>query len=163
MLATGFSGGADAPVAASADDPYSDPVLHPADYESLAGFRSHVRRFFAFSEAATRNAGIPNRHYQAMLAIKVDSKAGTPTMTGLARHLRIELNSAVELVGRMAAAGLVHRTRAPADARRIELTLTPCGAAKLEELGRLHLAHHRAHNAELIRHMASISWGKDAG
>lgn len=122
-----------------------------ADYQSLAGFRFHVRRFFAFSEAAIEAAGLSPTQYQALLAIKADAGSAPITMTELADRLFIRLNSAVELVGRMEAAGLVHRHRADVDRRRIEIELTARGEALLEPLARQHLKQHREHLPELMR------------
>ena len=39
-------------------------------YEGLAGFRFALRKFLAFSEVVTREAGVTPWRYQAMLAIR---------------------------------------------------------------------------------------------
>ena len=49
-------------------------------------------------------------------------------------------HSAVELVGRLEAAGLVQRKSDPQDRRRVLLALTPLGAERLEALAHIHLA-----------------------
>lgn len=131
--------------------PIRPVTLDAAAYESLAGFRYHVRRFFAFSEAAIGAAGLQPAQYQAMLAIQAHTGAEPITISRLAERLFIRLNSAVELVGRLEAGGLVERTRATADRRRIELTLTDHGTAILAPLAKLHLDEHREHLPELMQ------------
>lgn len=126
-------------------------VLGPAEYQGLAGFRHHVRRFFAFSERAIEEAGLSPAQYQAMLAIKAHDGPTPLTLSGLAERLLIKLNSAVELVGRLETSGLVRRSRAAIDRRRIELALTLAGEAVLAPLAQVHLEQHREHVADLMR------------
>jgi DNA-binding MarR family transcriptional regulator len=112
--------------------------------EALASFRSALRRFLAFSESATKSAGVTVQQYQAMLAIRT-SKGGALTMKELARELLLVQHGAVQLVNRMQAQGLVRRRTVPEDRRLISVSLTGKGIALLNRLA-------SAHIDELVRH-----------
>ena len=45
-------------------------MIDPNVYDGLAAFRLALRRFMAFSEAATAAAGVTAQQYQALLVIK---------------------------------------------------------------------------------------------
>jgi DNA-binding MarR family transcriptional regulator len=106
--------------------------------QALAEFRSGLRRFLAFSEEATRDAGITSQQYQAMLAIN-SSPDGTMTLSDLAREMLLRSNGAVQLADRLAAQGLVCRTRSESDRRSVRVSLTAKGEAVLVRLAMLHL------------------------
>jgi DNA-binding MarR family transcriptional regulator len=112
------------------------PTQH--DYEMLAEFRATLTRFLAFSEAEARQVGLMPQQHRALLAIK-GSRGPEPIATGqLADRLRIRHHSAVELVDRLAAKGLIRRHTGQDDRRQVLLELTP----KAEDLlARLSLAH----------------------
>jgi DNA-binding MarR family transcriptional regulator len=117
------------------------PSVQPsqADYEALAEFRYLIRRFLEFSQTAARAVGLAPAQHQALLAIK-GSPAGCPVTIGdLAEHLRIRHHSAVELVDRLSAAGLVVRTHDAHDHRRVVLSLTRLANRHLAELSATHL------------------------
>ncbi|MBS0411092.1 MAG: MarR family transcriptional regulator [Proteobacteria bacterium] len=106
--------------------------------EGLAGFRFALRRFLAASEAISRNAGVTPQQYQAMLAIR--AKPGEPmSVKELAEQLMLTHHAAVQLVDRLAKAGLAERGRSLTDRRTVELRLTPAGGEVLEGLAALHL------------------------
>lgn len=134
----------------------ADGVLDAADYRSLADFRFHVRRFFAFSDETTRAAGVAPAQYQAMLAIRAHDRSVPMNISLLAERLFIKINSAVELVQRLETAGLVERARSMRDNRRVELALTMLGCAVIERLAALHLDEHRRGLAELARIVADL-------
>src|SRR5689334_2757300 len=97
-----------------------------ADYATLAAFRLALRQFAAFSEAAAKAAGLTPRQHQALLAIKGAAQA-SPNGLGvgeIAKALLIRHNSAVELVDRLADAGLVRRQPDPSDGRRSLVVVT---------------------------------------
>jgi DNA-binding MarR family transcriptional regulator len=107
-------------------------------YEGLAGFRYALRRFLAASEAISRRAGVTQQQYQAMLAIKTWS-TDAMTMKDLSEQLLLTHHAAVQLVNRLAKAGLVERTPSAADRRSVILTLTPVGAGVVDALAARHL------------------------
>ena len=113
-------------------------------YEGLAGFRGAMRRFLAFSEAVLTAAGITSQQYQAMLVIRV--RPGRAIMIrDLARELLLQPNGAVQLVDRLANAGLVERQRSPDDRRIVFVAMTAKGDGLLEWLA-------AAHRHEMLRH-----------
>src|ERR1044072_3921413 len=75
---------------------------------ALAGFRSALRRFLAFSEEATRREGMTAQQYQAILAIKARPH-GAISIGELAEELLLKSNAAVQLVDRLTKMGLVKR------------------------------------------------------
>lgn len=127
-----------------------------ADYEALATFRRALRRFLAFSEAAARAAGIPPQQHQALLAIK--GRAGEPPMTvgKLAKDLLIAPHTAAELVDRLVRAGLLVKSKNPAERRRVELSLTSRAEDILRSLSKAHLAELRGAGPLLIEQLEAI-------
>ena len=112
--------------------------LDPEWYEALAGFRSALRRFLAGSEAISRDAGVTPQQYQAMLAIRTRPNA-TMAMKELAEQLLLTHHAAVQMVDRLAKAGLATREASTADRRLVLLKLTPRGEALLDQLAERHL------------------------
>jgi DNA-binding MarR family transcriptional regulator len=111
-----------------------------ADYESLAELRYQIRCFLAFSEQASRAAGLEPRQHQLMLGLKGLPQRVRPTIGEIAERLQIQHHSAVELVNRLADAGYVRRSRTGKDRREVLLALTPKGERVLRNLS----LHHRA-------------------
>lgn len=110
-----------------------------ADYEALAEFRYLIRRFLEFSQNAARGVGLAPAQHQALLAIKGQPRGTRMTIGDLSERLCIRHHSAVELVDRLAAAGLVVRTTDPQDHRRVILDLTRSAEEHLAELSAAHL------------------------
>lgn len=107
--------------------------------EALAGFRGALRRFLAFSEEATREAGITALQYQALLAIK--ARPGGAILVGeLGDDLLIKPNRSVQLVDRLSSMNLVKREHSEADRRLVHVSLTASGEVLILELAALHLA-----------------------
>jgi DNA-binding MarR family transcriptional regulator len=118
--------------------------LNGADYQMLAQLRYLLRRFAAFSEAAARGAGLTSQQHQALLAVRGFPGPTRISVGGLAERLQLRHHSAVGLVDRLAARGLLRRHYDGRDRRRVLLTLTPRGQARLALLS-------RAHREELAR------------
>ncbi len=114
-------------------------AMTPAEYEALAAFRNHLRQFLHFSEGAARRAGVEAQQYQLMLAIKGVPTGAAPSIRDLAECLQIQHHSAVELIDRSAARGLVRRARGKSDRRQVLVELLPRGEKLLARLAR----HHR--------------------
>ena len=81
------------------------------DYQALAAFRYHIRRYLDFSDQAAKAAGIEPKQYQLLLAIKGVPPALNPTVGTLAEQLRAHHHSMVELIDRAEANDLVQRSR----------------------------------------------------
>jgi DNA-binding MarR family transcriptional regulator len=60
-------------------------------------------------------------------------------MSDVANYLLVRHHSAVELVDRAEAAGLLERRPDPEDHRLVRLVLTPTGSNKVSSLSRLHV------------------------
>lgn len=112
--------------------------LRQEQVEGLADFRYALRQFLATSEAISRESGVTPQQYQAMLAIRARSADGL-TMKDLAEQLALTHHAAVQLVDRLAKAGLAARARSSADRRHVLLRLTPEGEARFDRLASRHL------------------------
>ena len=123
-----------------------------ADYATLAAFRLALRQFAAFSEAEAKAAGLTPRQHQALLAIKGAARTspGGLGVGEIARTLLIRHNSAVELVNRLADAGLVQRLPDPLDGRRSLVAVTEQGERLLHALSAVHLRELRAMRPRLL-------------
>ena len=133
--------------------------LSATDYEALARFRRGLRAFLHFSEQAAQAAGLHPAQHQLLLAIKAMTTAGHaggPTIGDMAEWLMLRHNSAVELVDRAAAAGLVQRHPDPEDARCQRLTLTAEGEGKLAVLSEQHRDELRRLREETFADLLSI-------
>ena len=124
--------------------------LMPSDYESLAELRYQIRRFLHFSEQAARKAGLEPRQHQLMLTVKGLPEGTRPRIGELADRLQIQHHSAVELVNRLAAGGLVRRHRGAEDRREVLVSLTPRGEKMLRELSLHHKAELRTQGPALV-------------
>ena len=144
-----------------ADDRAEAPsaAVTQQDYEALAAFRHAMRRFLAFSEAAARAAGLTAQQHQAILAIKGQGPDAPMSVGDLAEHLVIRHHSAVELVDRLAGAGLVRRAEDAGDRRRVGLRLTEKAEAVLMGLSATHLGELRRSRALLANLLARLDAG----
>jgi DNA-binding MarR family transcriptional regulator len=118
--------------------------LGDTDYQRLAAFRFEMRRFLAFSEAQARAAGLSAQQHQLLLAVRGHVGTAPPTIGELAERLLIKHHSAVGLVDRLVARGLIRRVRSAEDRRQARIHVTERGAGML-------LALSRAHQQELRR------------
>lgn len=126
------------------------PRLDEDDYRRLSAFRYALRRFLAFSEDAARQVGLTPRQHQALLSLRGLPEGQKPTVGVLAERLLIRPHSALELTGRLEAAGLVARSADPEDGRNVLLSLTASGEAALAALSANHLAELRLSAPHLI-------------
>ena len=124
-----------------ADIPTTEPPSRPdrQDYRTLSEFRYLIRCFLEFSKVAANGIGLPSRQHQALLAIKGFPLDRSPTLGELAERLKIQHHSAVELVDRLAEAGLIERRHDPEDRRRVLLLITQEAEHHLSTLSAIHL------------------------
>ena len=113
--------------------------LTDADYVRLLRLRDGLRRFQRWSEQQAIEAGVTPAHHQLLLVVRALGGNQGPTIGDVADHLLLRHHSAVELVDRAVAAGLVKRRPDPQDLRTVRLELTALGARRLAELSALHL------------------------
>jgi len=111
--------------------------LRDDDFARLLAFRDGLRRFLRWSEAQAREVGLTPKQHQLLLAIR--GHGSPPSIGDIAGHLLLRHNSAVELVDRAVAAGLVDRVDDPSDHRVVRLHLTEHGAESVAALAGAHL------------------------
>lgn len=109
------------------------------EYRALAEFRYQLRRFLHFSENAASSAGLEAQQHQLLLAIKGLPKGEPATIGELAERLQLRHHSAVGLVDRLEARGLVRRTHPAGDRRVVVVRLRSRGEKLLRALS----LHHR--------------------
>ena len=115
------------------------PELTRGDFENLLAFRTSLRRFLHWSQTRARAAGLTPAQHQLLVAIKGHPGGQGPTIGDLASYLLLRHHSAVELVDRAAAAGLVERRSDAEDGRVTRVGLTADGEARLNKLATAHL------------------------
>ena len=113
--------------------------LPDAAYSRLLALRTGLRHFERWSAQQAQVAGLTSAQHQLLLAIRGHHDPEGPTMGEVADYLLLRHHSAVGLVDRAEAAGLVERARSQTDHRVVRLHLTDDGAARLEALTALHL------------------------
>jgi DNA-binding MarR family transcriptional regulator len=88
---------------------------HPieADYQLLLEFRTTLRRFLRWSERQASAQGLTPAQHQLLLAIKGHPGPDGPSIGDVAGYLVLRHNSAVGLVDRAQALGLVRRKPDP--------------------------------------------------
>jgi DNA-binding MarR family transcriptional regulator len=115
------------------------PRFSDQDYRDILAFRDRLRRFLAWSEAQAKEAGLTPSQHQLLLAVRGHPAPEPPTIGEIAEHLQLRHHSAVGLVDRAEAAGLVRRVPDGTDRRVVRVVLQPAGADALDELTALHV------------------------
>ena len=108
-------------------------------YGRLLALRTGLRQFERWSENQAQAAGLTPAQHQLLLAIRGHADTRGPTIGDVADYLFLRHHSAVGLVDRADAAGLVTRVRDDGDQRVVRLQLTEDGSKRLETLSALHL------------------------
>ena len=121
------------------------------DFENLLAFRVALRRFQHWSQQQARTAGLTHVQHQLLVAIKGHSGELPPTISEVAEYLLLRPHSAVELVHRAVAAGLVRRRPDPRDGRVARVELTGEGDRLVTDLAHVHLAELHKLSAVLNR------------
>jgi DNA-binding MarR family transcriptional regulator len=110
------------------------------DFQHLLHFRVTVRRFLRWSEEQAAEAGLTPTQHQLLVAVKGHQGLRPPSIRELAEYLLLQSHSAVGLVDRAEAAGMVYRSPDPDDARVARVELTEKGDKLVAELTSAHLA-----------------------
>ena len=113
--------------------------LTDADYEDLLVLRTGLRRLLRWSEQQAEEAGMTPAQHQLLLAIRGHPDPRGPTVGEVADYLLMRHHSAVGLVDRADAGGLVIRTRDSDDHRVVRLSLSRTGERRLQALSAVHL------------------------
>jgi DNA-binding MarR family transcriptional regulator len=109
------------------------------DFERLLELRTRLRRFLRWSEQQARAAGLTPAKHQLLLAIKGHPGAEAPTVGEVADHLVLRHHSAVGLIDRAVADGLVKRATDDSNRSIVRVALTKAGSAKLDALAEAHI------------------------
>lgn len=133
-----------------------DTEFPTAGFRALADWRYQIRKFLAFSEKAARSVGIEPQQYQLLLAIKGLPAGLLPTLGVLAERMAVRPHTIVELVDRLAVAGLVKRLPSKTDRRVVLLLLTPRAESTLRILCEEHRAQLEIAGPALGRAIASV-------
>lgn len=118
-------------------------LLTDQQYRDILAVRDRLRRFLSWSESQARAAGLTPAHHQLLLAVRGHPSPDPPAIGDVADHLQLRHHSAVGLVDRAEAAGLVVRVPDPLDRRVVRIRLQRSGAQALERLTALHLTELR--------------------
>jgi DNA-binding MarR family transcriptional regulator len=113
--------------------------LTDEEYQRLLDFRTGIRRFVHWSEQQAAEVGLTGAQHQLLLAIRGHPEPQGPTVGDIANYMLLRHHSAVGLVDRAEAAGLVSRRGDVGDQRVVRLRLTAVGARRLRQLSELHL------------------------
>lgn len=132
------------------------PKITTADYRALAAFRHEMRKFLAFSEQAARAAGIEPQQHQLLLAVRGLPEGSRPTIGVLAERLCVKHHTAVALVDKLEASGLLERERSSKDRREVLLRLTRDGDALLRTLSTLHRDQLQTAGPAVIRALQKV-------
>lgn len=132
------------------------PRFTDDDYQAILALRDGLRRFLAWSEEQAKMAGLTGAQHQLLLAVRGHPGPADPTIGDVAEHLQLRHHSAVGLIDRAAAAGLVARAPDEADRRIVRIRLLPAGERALDALTALHVAELRvlADSFAALRSMA---------
>ena len=134
------------------------PRFTDEDYRNILVFRTRLRQFLAWSGEQARAAGLTPAQHQLLLAVRGHPDPDGPTIGEIAEYLQLRHHSAVGLVDRAVAAGLVRRTDDPRDRRLARVELEPAGEAALEHLTALHVAELDAlARGEALPHLRRVS------
>jgi DNA-binding MarR family transcriptional regulator len=113
--------------------------LDDADYRRLLQFRIGLRRFLHWSEEQAERAGLTPAQHQLLLAIRGHEGEPGPTIGDVAGYLLLRHHSAVGLIDRAEAGGLVTRRPDANNQSSVRLRLTDKGSRQLDALSELHL------------------------
>src|SRR5437660_12646115 len=93
-----------------------------------------------WSEEQSSAVGLTPAQHQLLVAIKGHPGPEPPAIRDIAEYLLLQSHSAVGLVGRAEAAGVVRRQQDAKDARVVRVYLTEKGDRLVENLTTAHLA-----------------------
>ena len=114
-------------------------LLADEDFARILEWRTNLRRFLRWSEDQAESVGLTAAQHQLLVAIRGHGDSRGPTVGEIAGYLLLRPHSAVELVDRAEAAGLVVRHRNDPDGRVVRVVLTPRGIDRLNQLTSVHV------------------------
>ncbi len=113
--------------------------LSEKQWRTLLSFRIALRGFHHWSEGQAASVGLTAAQHQLLVAVRGHPGKDDPTISDLAGYLFVRHHSAIGLLERAEALGLVQRYRDPEDQRLVRVVLTPLGHERVEALAAAHL------------------------
>jgi DNA-binding MarR family transcriptional regulator len=113
--------------------------LGKSDFQRLLELRTGLRRFLQWSDQHARATGLTPAKHQLLLAVRGHPDPAGPTIGEIADYLVLRHHSAVGLIDRAVADGLVKRGPDRESKSVVRVRLTPKGLAKLDALSKAHL------------------------
>src|SRR5919205_388378 len=105
--------------------------LSDTEYRALLQLRTGLRRFLRWSERQAEAAGLTPAQHQLLLAVRGHGEPQGPTIGDVAGYLLLRHHSAVGLVDRAEAAGLLVRRSDDSNSSVVRLELTDRGSRQL--------------------------------
>ena len=105
------------------------------ELESVAAFRTQLRRFLRRTDVVTSQAGLTTQRYDLLLMLKSADREGRGVrLTDLCELLQLQQTAVTELVKRSEQAGLIDRRPSTEDGRSTLLRLTAEGERRLRQV-----------------------------
>jgi DNA-binding MarR family transcriptional regulator len=117
--------------------------LTDGHFARLLALRVELRRFQHWSEEQAAQAGLTAAQHQLLIAVRGHPDRAGPTITDLSHYLLVRHHSAIGLIHRVEALGLVERHVDAEDHRLVRVRLTSAGTDRVESLTDAHLAELR--------------------
>ncbi len=130
--------------------------ISDAEYRALAELRYRIRHFIQEGDAAARRGKLEPQQYLMLLAIRGLPRDSEASIGTLAERLALKHHSAVELIDRLEAHGLVRRSRSVDDRREVRVSLLPRGLRLLEQVARRRIGELRATGAALAEAISTL-------
>jgi len=122
-------------------------------FAGLLAVRSGMAAFERHSEREARQVGATHAQQHVMLSLRGHGDPAGPTVKDVAAALGVASPSAVELIARMVAAGLLERHGDASDARVTRLRLTTLGERLMHQLSESHLPRLRDLTTRWVEHL----------
>lgn len=130
--------------------------ISDAEYRALAELRYRIRHFIQEGDAAARRGKLEPQQYLMLLAIRGLPRESEASIGTLAERLALKHHSAVELIDRLEAHGLVRRSRSLDDRREVRVALLPRGLRLLEQVAQRRIGELRATGAALADAISTL-------
>ena len=150
------------PLVAGDQDPVPE-ALADEDYCAHAEFRYAMRRYLHVSEDQARMRGVTPQQLLLLLTVRGHPSFPVVSIGEIAERLQVRPHSASLLVERSVRRGLLTREQDQQDRRRVDVSLTPDGAAILDEIMRVNRRELRKVGGALTAIMASLDRTRDDG
>jgi len=114
-------------------------MVSDEQFIALSDFRYRLTLFLRSSEQISHQLGVSTTQYQLLLHIRAAGHQSSSTIGELAKRLGTTHQSAVALVKRCEARGLVSKQRSTDDERKVEVRLTPYARRLIGKLAERHI------------------------